>query len=412
MGLIVFKNCSVVDASSPEPREGYHVLVEGDRIAEVSDRPIKTSVATEIDVDGRTLMPGLIDAHAHVTETKTSSSEMEAMPITLFTALAARVMKEMLDRGFTTVRDAGGADWGIAEAVESGLLAGPRLFISGRPLTQTGGHGDHRRRTASEEPVSSSSALALTACIADGVPEVRQAAREELRKGADQIKVMASGGVLSHAGSIANTQYSVEELTAIVEEAAAWGTYVLAHTYTAEAVTRAVQCGVRSIEHANLIDLQTAELMAAKGAFMVPTLVPFGVMDREGKEFGISEDRLQKVKQILEAGLSSIEFCKKAGVRMGFGTDLFGELHKYQSLEFSVRAEVLSPHEIITQATATNAALIRREGDLGVIAPGALADVLVVDGDPLGDLTLLQEQGAHLSVIMKEGRFHKNRLAA
>ena len=412
MDQILFRNANVVDGTDPEPREGCDVLVEGDRIREVSDRPIASKGAIEFDVGGRTLMPGLIDCHCHVTLTDMRLSALEDVPPTLMTARAGQAMRAMLDRGFTTIRDAAGADWGLQKAVEDGLLAGPRMFISGRALSQTGGHGDFRRRAqATVEPCGCANALAYNTTIADGVPEVRKAAREELRKGANQIKVMVSGGVASPNDPLGNTQYSAEELRAIVEEARAWHTYVFVHAYTSDAITHAVECGARTVEHGNLVDLKTAKLMAERGVFMVPTLVTYDALDRRGKELGMPEVSLHKLKTVLDAGLRSIEICKEAGVRMGFGSDLLGATQEEQSREFLIRSEVQSPHEVITAATATNAAIVRAEGELGVIAEGALADILIVDGNPLEDLGLLQDQGAHLSVIMQGGRFHKNQMS-
>jgi len=400
-----------LDATQSNPREGIDVLVEHDRIREVSERPINFPDAVELDVDGRTLMPGLIDAHAHVTDIRFNTRAMADVPLTLMTAEAAAQMKAMLMRGFTTVRDAGGADWGLREAVERGLLQGPRLFISGRALSQTGGHGDYRgREDRGFEPCLCSHALSMKARIADGVPDVLRAARDELRRGADQIKVMVSGGISSPSDPIETLQYTKEELEAIVGEAKAWHTYVLAHAYTAQAVKHAVRCGVRSIEHGNLIDTEAAAMMAAEGTFMVPTLVAFEAMKRRGSNLNIDKVTLEKLGRVCEAGLQSVELCKAAGVAMGFGTDLPGGLQEFQSFEFSIRAEVQSPHEIIASATATNAALLNRSGELGIVAPGALADLLVVDGNPLEDLNLLQDQGAHLATIMKGGRLYKNAL--
>ncbi len=198
MSAIVFRNCRLVDATAPEPREGFDVLIEDDRIREVSDKPIKSSEADEVDVAGRVLMPGLIDCHVHVTLSELNIFTLDAEPLTHMTAQAAGIMKGMLDRGFTTVRDAAGADWGLAQAVESGLLPGPRLFISGKALSQTGGHGDFRRRTQSIEPCACSHTLTNLTRVADGVSEVRRAARDELRKGANQIKVMVKVGSRNH----------------------------------------------------------------------------------------------------------------------------------------------------------------------------------------------------------------------
>jgi len=409
--VLLFKNCNIVDASSPEPREGHHVLIDGDRIREVADAPISSAGATEIDCGGRTLMPGLTDAHAHITLTEVDVSRLEKMPLTLLTAHAARSAKAMLDRGYTTIRDAGGADWGLQKAIEDDMFPGPRLLISGRALSQTGGHGDSRQRTSDLQACACSNGLAFGTVVVDGVTEVRRAVRNELRKGANQIKVMASGGVISPNDPIDTTQFSQEELRAIVEEAEAWNTYVLAHAYSARAITHAVNCGVRSIEHGNLVDREAAELMARKGAFMVPTLVAYEALSRRGSELGLAPVSVEKLQIVLDAGLSSIEHCKAAGVKMGYGSDLLGELQVDQSRELSILADVLTPHEIIVSATATNAELFQREGEIGIISAGALADLLVVDGDPLSNLSLLQEQGKHLSVIMKGGKFYKNRLS-
>ena len=410
MTAIVFRNCRLVDATAPEAREGFDILVEDERIREVSDKPIKASGATEFDLAGRVLMPGLIDCHVHVTLSELNIFALDAEPPTHMTAQAAAIMKGMLDRGFTTVRDAAGAEWGLAQAVESGLLTGPRLFVSGHALSQTGGHGDFRRRTQGFEPCACSHTLTNLTRVADGVTEVRRAARDELRKGANQIKVMVSGGVLSPNDPVDNKQYSAEELCAIVEEAAAWHTYVLAHAYTPEAISHAVACGVRSIEHGNLIDAQTAALMAANDTYLVPTLAAYEATDRHGVELGLPETAMEKLKIVLDRGLGAIEVAAEAGVRVGFGTDLLGGTHHYQSLGLNIQAEAQNPHGVIAAATATNAAILGREGELGVIAAGALADLLVVDGDPLADLGLLDGQGAHLLAIMKGGQFHKNLL--
>ncbi len=412
MPQTLFSNCSLLDGAFPALREGFHVLVEGNRIREVSDRPIAVSGADEIDLRGRVLMPGLIDAHAHIFLSDVNIRRLEEVPLTLMAARSAGAMRGMLDRGFTTVRDAGGADWGIREAVERGYLAGPRLFIAGKALTQTGGHGDQRRRTESLEPCGCNSALSYSKTIADGVPEVRKAAREALRQGVNQIKVMVSGGVASPNDPIDSRQYSAEELRALVDETDAWNTYTMAHAYTARAIIHAVSCGIRTIEHGNLIDAEAADLMREKGAFMVPTLVTYDALSRHGSELGLPAVSLDKLKVVSEAGLQALELCHAAGVPLGFGTDLLGDLQSYQSLEFSIRAEVETPHQIITAATATNASILQMDGELGCIKAGALADLLVVDGNPLDDLTLLQEQGAHLSAIMKDGRFYKNQLMA
>ena len=354
-------------------------------------------------------MPGLIDCHMHPFLTDMNLMRLEETPVSLVTAQASVVLNRLLDRGFTSIRDAAGGDWGLKQAVDDGLIAGPRLFISGRALSQTGGHGDFRRRTDDSIACSCSSALHLTSRIADGVDQVRHAVRDELRKGADQIKIMVSGGVSSPHDPLEGCQFSVDEIEAAVDEATRAGTYVLAHAYSADAITRALHAGVRTIEHANLIDEEAAALAAKNGAFVVPTLVAYEAGARHAKDAGYSDEMLSKLKRVREAGLRSLELCKSAGVSMGFGTDIIGdqELH---TQEFLLRAKVLPAHEIIASATRVGAEILRREGELGVIAPGARADILVVDGNPLDDIGLLAGHGEQLQAIMKDGQFHKNNL--
>jgi imidazolonepropionase-like amidohydrolase len=313
----------------------------------------------------------------------------------------------MLARGFTSVRDAGGADGGLAEAVAQGLVRGPRLFPSGQALSQTGGHGDLRPRIRSVVSCACCEYGAGLARIADGVDECRRAARDELRKGATQIKIMASGGVASPYDPIWNLQYSDDEMRAIVEEARSWHTYVLAHAYTPEAIRRAVDNGVRSIEHANLIDAPTAAQVAASGGFVVPTLVTYDSLYRFGRDLGFPEASLAKLGEVREAGLRSLELLQQAGVKIGYGTDLLGPMHRHQSREFVIRAEAMAPIDIIRSATIVNAELLNRTGELGVVAAGARADLIAVDGDPLKDISLLDGQGEHLSVIMKDGILYK-----
>jgi imidazolonepropionase-like amidohydrolase len=254
--------------------------------------------------------------------------------------------------------------------------------------------------------------MAFTMGLADGVDEVRRAVREQLRQGADHIKIMVSGGVASPYDPLDSLQYTTDEIRAAVEEAAVFKRYVCAHAYAAEAVARAVEAGVRVIEHGNLLDAPTAKLMADRGAFLVPTLVAYDGIARHGGRWGMGAESLEKNQVVMAAGLRSLELARAAGVRMAFGSDLLGQLQPDQSKEFAIRSQVLSPLEILRSATLVGAELLGRTGELGVVAPGALADLLVVDGDPLRDLTLLQGQGERLSLIMKAGALYKNRLPA
>jgi imidazolonepropionase-like amidohydrolase len=246
--------------------------------------------------------------------------------------------------------------------------------------------------------------------VVDGVDECRRAVRQEIKAGARQIKIMASGGVASPTDPIHFLGFSVPELQAIVEEAAAAGSYVCAHAYTPDSVRRAVEAGVRTIEHGNLVDDETAALMASRGAYVVPTLVTYDALAEEGRSLGFPSDSLGKIETVRRAGLSSLETFQRAGVRMAYGSDLLGALHSRQSDEFALRTRVLSNFEVICQATANGAEVLQMAGQLGEITAGAFADLLVVDGDPLADIELLRNQGRHLDAIMKGGEFVKNRL--
>jgi imidazolonepropionase-like amidohydrolase len=411
MTLTHFKNCSVLDTKAGVLLPGRNVVVEDDTIREVSDRPVKSARAAVIDLKGKTLMPGLIDAHVHAIAVEANLAVLPTLPVTLVAHQASRILEGMLRRGFTSIRDAGGADFGLAQAVEQGLIAGPRMFISGQALSQTGGHGDLRARTASSfETCACCQAGAALGRIADGVSEVRKAARDELRKGATQIKIMASGGVASPTDPVWNLQYSEDEVRAIVEEAASWRTYVMAHAYTPAAIRRSISFGVRSIEHGNLIDAETARHVAAHDAFVVPTLVTYEALERDGLALGMPEVSIAKLKDVRHAGLQSLEHLQAAGVKIGFGTDLLGPMHVHQSREFIIREAALSPPEIIRSATLINAELLQMTGKLGIVAPDAIADLLVVDGDPLKKLALLEGQGAHLKAVMKGGKLFKNEL--
>ena len=412
MGQFLLTNASLLDPRTDALQGGHAVLVEGNLIREVSARPIKAPNATVIDCGGRTLMPGLIDCHVHVMLSEVNLRSLESIPVTLMTVRAAALMRAMIDRGFTTVRDTGGADGGLRDGVAQGLLPGPRLFIAGRALGPTGGHSDSRRRTdVHRHDCHCCDAMRFCMEVVDGADGVRAAVREQLRQGVDQVKLMVSGGVASPYDPLDSRQFSLPEIAAAVEEAHAFGRYVQAHAYTPDAITRAVSQGVRTIEHGNLIDEPSARLVKEKGASLVANLVAYYAMKERAREFGMTPDMLAKNDLVIDGGLESLEICKRHGIPVGYGSDLLGPLQVDQSREFLLRREVLAPIEIIRQATLVGAEIVRMPGKLGVIEAGAFADILVVDGDPIRNLELLTGQGEHLSVIMKAGRLHKNRLA-
>ena len=410
MAQLLFKNFKLLEPEVGELRGGFELLVEGETVRETSDKPIKAAGAEVIDCGGRTLMPGLIDSHVHVILSEVNFRYLEAVPLTLMTARAARLMLAMLDRGFTSVRDTGGADWGLKTAVEQGSLAGPRLFIAGAAIGPTGGHSDPRRRTDFSPQCHCCNAMRFGLRVSDGVAEVRKETREQMRLGADHVKIMMSGGVASPYDPLDSLQFSPQEVAAAVEEAHAFGRYVCAHAYTPEAITRAAHAGVRTIEHGNLIDEASAKLMADKGMFLIANLVTYYAMRERAAELGMTGDMLAKNDLVIDGGLRSLEICRRAGVPVAYGTDLLGALQVEQSREFVIRSEVMSPIEIIRAATTIGARILRQEGKLGTLKSGAYADLLLIDGDPLKNLGLFQEQGKHLAAIMKGGKFHKNKL--
>ena len=412
MSTVLLKNFQLLEPTWGELRPGYEMLIDGSTIQALSDKSIKAQSARVIDCKGQTLMPGLIDSHVHIFLTEVSIPSLEKMPLTLMTARAVQAMKAMLDRGFTTVRDTGGADWGIKEAVEHSNVPGPRLFIAGQAIGPTGGHSDSRRRTDYGLRCRCCNAMSYTMAVSDGVTEVRRSAREQMRQGADHIKIMMSGGVASPFDPLTSLQFSMEEARAAVEEAEAFGRYTCAHAYTPEAITRAAHAGVRTIEHGNLIDDASAKLMASKGMFLVANLVAYYAMRERAEEFGMTRDMLDKNDMVIDGALRSLEICKRAGVPVAYGSDLLGQLQVDQSREFLLRREVLEPIDIIRSATTVGAQVVRMEGKIGTVQEGAFADLLLVNGNPLKDLGVLQNQGRDINLIMKAGQIHKNTLPA
>lgn len=409
MSELHLANVRIVYPETNTVSDPIDVRIGGQFIAEIGTGLVSGEDKT-MDCGGRFLLPGLIDCHVHPFLADANLARLGDVPPTLMSARASRILEGMLQRGFTTVRDAAGADWGIKQAVEDGLIAGPRLFIAGRALSQAGGHGDFRSKTDDRDVCHCQHALAFTSRIADGIDDVRKAVREELRKGADQIKIMVSGGVSSPNDPLERPQYSASEIAVIVEEAERRGTYVMAHAYTADAIRVALECGVRTIEHGNMIDVATAELAAEKGAYLVPTLVTYEVLADTAEESGWSKEMLEKLARVRKAGLDSIRICREAGVRIGFGTDLLGESFDQQSREFLIRSQAETPAQILDSATRINAEILCQSGLLGVVQPGAIADLVLVDDNPLDDLSVLQDQGQHMPLIIKGGEVFKNRL--
>lgn len=407
---LILANARMLDGNGfAEASESWLRIADG-VIAEISDKPITSGKGRTIDLKGRTLMPGLIDCHVHVTAITVDPGRTAMLPDVTVAFGAARIMKKMLMRGFTTVRDVGGATLPLAQAEEAGHIEGPRLVFCGKALSQTGGHSDYRGFTDNRSAEHQTYRLGAMGRVCDGVEAVRLACRDEIRQGAKFIKAMANGGVSSPTDPINFLQFSVSELEAIVEEAANAQTYVSAHLYTDEAISRAVKCGVRSVEHANLIEPATARLMKERGAIACPTLVAYEALHKDAKALGLPDVSLAKIDDVRLRSRGSLEILQDAGVTMAFGTDLLGELHKYQSDEFTIRAEVLPPLEVIRSATSYAAELLRMTGKVGSLEVGAFADLIVVDGDPLQDISLLGGQGDNLPLIVRAGRVVKDSL--
>jgi imidazolonepropionase-like amidohydrolase len=407
MSDLIITGATLLDLASGERREHTTVHVHGERVVAVRDdgpggAPDGAAEARRIDADGLVLLPGLIDAHVHAGLTTLDFGTLAQRPPSRIGIEAKAVLEGMLRRGFTTVRDAGGLDRGLQEALDAGLVRGPRVFRSGRVLSQTGGHGDSHAPADHDHLCACHVPSTQFAHVADGPDAVRRAVREELKGGAHQIKIMAGGGVATPSDPIDMAQYTPAEIRVAVEEAAARRTYAFAHAYVPDAIVQAVEAGVRSIEHGNLLDRRSAEVMAAHGTFLVPTLVVYEQLAELGRALGFPEANLAKLEEVRSAGTRAIALALEAGVRVGFGTDLIGELQDAQSRELLLRAEVQSPLDVLRSATLVNADLLGRSGELGVVAPGAYADLLLVEGDPLEDLSVLTDPGA-LHAVVRSG---------
>jgi imidazolonepropionase-like amidohydrolase len=408
MPTTVLTNAFLIDCTGRDPLEGAAVVVEDDRIMDVLPTGRVRSLpgeVTTLDLKGRTLMPGLTDAHVHICAVEANViDQWRFLPPSLLAAKALRRAEECLQQGFTTVRDAGGADYGFREAISEGLYPGPRLLVSGPYISQTGGHGDKRRRAEWVDPVRC--CLGMVGTIADGEAEVRKAVRENIRHDVDQIKLMASGGAMSPSDELDTTQFSVGEMRAAVEEARAAGKYVLAHAYSDAAVRNAIAAGVRSIEHGNLIREEAAKAIKDAGAFLVPTMVTYEAIYREGKRYGIGDHQIQKINMAREQSVQGLTYAYRAGCQIGSGSDLLGDMMTQRGVEFELKAQVMTPMEVLLSATKVNAELFRMSDRIGTVEPGKLADLIAVEGNPLRNLRVFQATD-NIRLIMKGGRIYK-----
>lgn len=398
----------IINAHTLEPATGDRVenawldIVDG-LIADsgTGTPPATTDEATIIDARGGTVMPGLVDAHVHIILSSIDQSEVGNWSAGYGTVRALIAAGRMLRRGFTTVRDVGGADHGMARALEERLYPGPRLVFGGRAISQTGGHGDLRQLSDDSQPCCRH--LPGFARIADGADAIRHAARDEFRKGAHHLKLVVSGGVASPADEISAVQYTAEEIRAAVVEAENHNRYVTVHAYHPRAVNQALRQGVRCVEHGNLIDDESIALLVEKDAFLVPTIITYQAMFEAGAASGLSAGSLAKLEEVLGGAVDAVDRAHRAGVNIAYGSDLLGELQAHQLGEFTIRARVQPVLDVIRAATCTAARLLGLEGRIGTLAVGAEADILVLDGDPLSDLTVLTAPDQNLRYVIHRG---------
>jgi imidazolonepropionase-like amidohydrolase len=423
----LFENVRIFTGTSDTLTAPRYVLVEGNRIAGISPEPISPEPfaadgdggdVVVIAGEGRTLMPGLIDAHTHIAMSTLPLMVMMTAPpdyVAMRTAVAAQ---EMLMRGFTSARDLGGPTFGLKRAIDEGFVAGPRIWPSGATISQTSGHGDFR--TVHDIPRSEGAPQHFTerygfTAIADGRAEVLRAVREQLMQGASQIKVMAGGGVSSSYDPLDVSQYTADELRAAVEAAEDWGTYVAVHAYTPRAIRAAIEAGVRCIDHGQLADAATARLMAERGVWW--SLQPFLDDAYANPQPEGSANRRKQLE--MTAGTDrAYALAREYGVKLAWGTDtLFSARNAAaQGAQLAKMTRWFTPAQTLRMATATNAELLALSGPrnpypgtLGVVAEGALADLLLIDGDPLENIDLIADP-ANITVIMKDGVIYKNTL--
>jgi imidazolonepropionase-like amidohydrolase len=409
-----FINATVIDPTDGTSKPGLTVVLLAGLIKTVSKTQPFDCVSNDgsivIDLEGKFLSPGLIDCHIHIATTPGESTLRDTMvsPSDVSLLRQTFVCSQILRRGFTAVRDCGGASLALKEAIAENVIQGPRLFISGQAISQTGGHGD-MRSAHQEDTLCCGGHGSGLGKVADGVPACFQAARDELRKGADFIKIMCSGGVASPTDKLKSVQYTPEEIRAFTTVAKNSGTYVTAHAYTPESIKQAVENGVTGIEHGNLIDRETAEFMAKNGVTLTPTLVTYKALGSHEFSDFLPPSSQAKNQEVLRKGLDSIKLAHEAGVTMLFGTDLLGPLTKSQTQEFALRAQVLDAKTILQSATINAAQRLGQSEFLGQIKEGFAADILILTRNPLEDIEVLDQQDTCLLAVIKDGRVYSSR---
>ena len=409
MSAIVFHDCTLLDCTGAEPVPHATVVVEGERIRKVvrGAVPALPRDARVVDCGGRTLMPGLTDAHVHCAILETDPGTMRRESPATVALRIKDVLEQTLQAGFTTVRDAFGLDWGFVQATERGLVRGPRILFTGSCLSQTGGHGDWREPHHDHVPLEGIRGLVALPLLCDSPDEMRRGAREMLRMGAHGIKLMAGGGCMSPTDEIEHTQFTVEEMAAACYEATTVGRITLAHVYTPQGILNALRAGVRSIEHGNFLDEEAAAAIRKAGAFFVPTLTTYELISAHGAAQGIPRRMIEKIDRAKAAGQTSLEVALAAGLEIASGSDVLSSMQPLKALELGLKAKLLGAHGAILSATRTNAKLFGMADEIGTVEEGKLADLLVVDGQPLDDVTILQD-ARNVTFVMKAGAVLKD----
>jgi imidazolonepropionase-like amidohydrolase len=397
---LVLTNATVIDGTGADPVSGA-VSIDGSRIEAVGSVAVGRD-AEVVDVAGLVVLPGLIDLHTHMGIISTGSPEALSPAVTA--AHLFRNAELCLLSGHTTAREVAGADGGLKQAIDSGLVPGPRLFPSGPMLCQSGGHGDHAPPFFADHHHHHDPGvpgLSQASVVCDGPDEVRIAVRNAFRRGATQIKVCASGGVVSLTDSLEDTQFTVEELRAAVLEAQARDTYVTAHAHNARAILNGIEAGLECFEHGSFLDERTAAAMASAGVALVPTLSVLELMTSQWREWGVPEECLPRLADVRDATAASLKLAFEAGVRIGSGTDLLGPDQNQRGLELALKARTLGAMEAIVSATSVSAGILRRP-DLGVLAAGNTADLIAVDFDPLMEPGEWQDPD-RVRLVVKDG---------
>lgn len=399
----VVTNATVLDTPSMTFDEGRTLVVEDGLIVD-ADAATRGDADVTIDASGRFVVPGLIDAHVHFRLATLNFRSLASWTEVEFGIVMARLARETVERGFTTVRDLGGDVTGLIRAIERGMAVGPRIVRAGLMMSQTGGHGDAQGGPREVPDCACTLRSDWASIVADGADAVTKASRHLLRDGSDFLKIHVSGGVATPSDPIDSLQYTPPEVRAAVTEARHRGTYVAAHAYLPEAIAMAVSEGVASIEHGNLIDDDTARLVAASEAVMVPTLVTYKAMNDFGAKLGLPATNLDKNTVVYESGLGSLEKATAAGVTLGFGTDLIGETQSQQNQELAIRAEVETPEAVLRSMWVVNPRLCRQEGRIGIVSPGAHGDLIVSNVNPLEDLAGFADHEKAFTHVLQAGR--------